>query len=272
MWVAITGGESVLLSRKGPIFNDGARREAGSGSASTQSKRKNEYGYINWQADRCCMAFLANTVDDPASDSTIPVFTCPQSLLLALMMLPFQAVLRHAGVSGLLCLAVTVAPAFALFRAAPALALFRAALHRDADGATSTTAPPFPGPTSVFMPPVDYAQFNFLPYQLTDACLDCSRPNSSALYSCNIQCESFYDLFSFPTSPSPDSQSTGLTPIRSRRTTSRRVRAPTHGSGTGRPRRTATTTRLTARTLSCARTATRPSLRCASTRFRGRQI
>ncbi|KAK2070104.1 hypothetical protein P8C59_004632 [Phyllachora maydis] len=31
------------------------------------------------------------------------------------------------------------------------------------------------------------AQFNWIPYQLTDVCLDCVRPNNTALYNCTLE-------------------------------------------------------------------------------------
>ncbi|KAJ9130331.1 hypothetical protein NKR23_g12249 [Pleurostoma richardsiae] len=36
------------------------------------------------------------------------------------------------------------------------------------------------------------AQFNFLPYELADVCLDCSRPSSQAQYSCGLNFD-WYD-------------------------------------------------------------------------------
>ncbi len=33
------------------------------------------------------------------------------------------------------------------------------------------------------------AQFNMKPYLLSDACLDCTRPNATALFSCSIKCK-----------------------------------------------------------------------------------
>ncbi len=57
-----------------------------------------------------------------------------------------------------------------------------------------------PNPFSAFFPKarhqeahrwtdVSLAQFNFQPYVLSDACFDCTRPNTTTLFSCSIKCK-----------------------------------------------------------------------------------